>query len=313
MMGLVSEFVSDSIKEKAGEGQARAVAAGHFIGRAPVGYLKGSDSVLVPDPATREIVREAFERRADGASVDDIRVQLHSQGIERTVSGVRALLASRVYLGEINFGKLRRLGAHPALVDADTFKRAQRVKPSPGRKTKSDRLLARLGVLRCSSCGGRMSASSAGSRSYPFYRCASQACERPMTIGAEIAEGLVTDAVHEARADVEGRASAQQGIRRAHETLTQAEDELQAALRVLADFANEAGAIERLSELREARDEAQARVDQLGASSAAITVSPSADWGRLTLDERRALIRVTIARVLVSPGRGADRVSVELK
>jgi site-specific DNA recombinase len=66
------------------------------------------------------------------------------------------MLASRVYLGEIHFGTLVNLRAHPAIVDADLWRRVQRAKVSRGRRAKSDRLLARLGVLRCGTCGARM-------------------------------------------------------------------------------------------------------------------------------------------------------------
>ena len=39
--------------------------------------------------------------------------------------------------------------------------------------------------------------------------------------------------------------------------------------------------------------------------------SAGPDWDRLSLDGRRALIRAVVDRVLVAPGRGADRVSIE--
>ena len=41
------------------------------------------------------------------------------------------------------------------IVDPSTWRRVQRIVPR-GRRPKSDRLLARLGVLRCATCGGRM-------------------------------------------------------------------------------------------------------------------------------------------------------------
>ena len=43
----------------------------------------------------------------------------------------------------------------------------------------------------------------------------------------------------------------------------------------------------------------------------AVTVT-AGDWPRLTVDERRALIRATIAEAVVAPGgRGADRITVK--
>lgn len=71
-------------------------------------------------------------------------------------------------------------------------------------------------------------------------------------------------------------------------------------------------AIERLDELRAARDHAQERVDQLGSTRAAVTVSAFKDWDLLTLDERRSLIRATIDCVTITPGRGVERIEVDL-
>ena len=57
-----------------------------------------------------------------------------------------------------------------------------------GRRAKSERLLARLGILRCGTCGGRLVVGSATRRS-TFYRCTPTSdCPRRVTISADIAE-----------------------------------------------------------------------------------------------------------------------------
>jgi hypothetical protein len=83
-------------------------------------------------------------------------------------------------------------------------------------------------------------------------------------------------------------------------------------VRAFAGLDGERAAVERLGELRDARNTAQERLDQLGGQGAAVLVTVAADWDRLCLDERRALIRATVQRVTVAPGRGAGRVYVEL-
>ena len=63
------------------------------------------------------------------------------------------MLRSRMYLGEIHFGELHNLNAHePIIKDRALFERVQRRTVSRGRQAKSERLLARLGVLRCGTC-----------------------------------------------------------------------------------------------------------------------------------------------------------------
>lgn len=65
-----------------------------------------------------------------------------------------------------------------------------------------------------------------------------------------------------------------------------------------------------MAELRAIRDAAQEHVERLGGAGA--TVNASSDWPRLTLEERRALVRATVDRVIVGPGRGVDRATVHL-
>jgi hypothetical protein len=131
-------------------------------------------------------------------------------------------------------------------------------------------------------------------------------------IAAEIAETVVTDAVRVALRDVEGRASAEANVRDAELALERAQADLDAAIRAFAGLEDETAARERLAELRQERDAAQERVDRLGGQRATVVLNAADDWERLSLDARRALIRATVERVSVGPGRGKSRVSVEL-
>ena len=69
---------------------------------------------------------------------------------------------------------------------------------------------------------------------------------------------------------------------------------------------------DRLTELRDVRDRAQERVDHLRGSRSALTVNAARDWDRLSLEARRALVRAVVAEARVAPGRGTDRIAVEL-
>ena len=121
----------------------------------------------------------------------------------------------------------------------------------------------------------------------------------------------MTGVVKAALVDVKGRASAEHAHREAHEALASAQAALDGAIRMLDGLGDEQAARQRLSALREARDAARQRVEQLGPAPDSLTVSVN-DWDRLTLDERRALVRAVVERVTVAPGRGTDRIAVEL-
>ncbi len=311
--GAMSEYFRRSARERSGEAQAAAVARGVLpYPNVPPGYRRGDDGVLAPTPAEAKIVVEAFGMRAAGATVNEVRAHLRANGVERSHHGVGAMLASRVYLGEIHFGDLLNLEAHPAIVDVDTWKRVQRARVSRGRKSKSERLLARLGVLRCGSCDARMVVGTSNNSAYWIYRCPPTGdCQRRVTISAEHVERIVVDTVRAALGDAEGRASAEHHARDAEVALERAQANLDAAIRTFDGLEDEQAARERLGELRDVRDRAQDRVEHLGGSRVAVVVNAAEDWDRLSLDARRALIRATVERVLVAPGRG-DRVTVEL-
>ena len=278
------------------------------------GYDTDEDGRLVPNEQA-PIVEEAFGMRARGATIAAVREYLRANGVARSYHGTTTLLKSRVVLGEIHFGAhTRNPAAHPAIVDRDTWQTVQRATVSRGRRAKSERLLARLGVLRCGTCGARMVVGTANRSSYWIYRCPPTGdCQQRVTISAEIAEKKVIEKVRAAIADDEGRASAEANVRDAEAALDAAEIALKNAIRSLAVVADEPETQSRLLELRQDRDRAREHLDRLGGQQAAVVINGADDWNRLSFDARRALIRATVERAAVTKhGRGAERVRVKL-
>jgi hypothetical protein len=276
--------------------------------RVPLGYVRGEDGRLEVDPATAPAVRAAFRLRATGATVGQVRAMLRERGIDVSYAQVGRLLGQRAVLGEIHFGLLKNLEAHdPIVLDRDLFNRVQRIRVPAGRRTKSERILARLGVLRCGSCGGLMSASIGHRGTTAIYRCGAHAgdpCPRRVTISAPMVESLVVDVVRDVLADDEGRASAAENLREAEAERDAAAAARAATVAAFDGLADDVSAArEKLARLRAAEEEAQARVDRLGGTAADRTVTVE-DWDLLTIEERRSLIRAVVASVEVAPGRG---------
>jgi DNA invertase Pin-like site-specific DNA recombinase len=320
--GLVNEKEWRRIRQKSIDGQAKAIEDG----RLPVRLIPGLKATVVGhdrndrpiqglpitiDPKPAQIIREACRMRDEGAYLTDVRTYLRDRRIVLSHRGLRKLFANTQLVGDVRFGE-HHFEA-PALIAPDVFRRIRGKVDVRGRKGKSDRLLARLGVLRCATCGSRLVVGSRGGRKRgagASYRCADQYCEGRVAISAELVEGVVVDAVKEALADVEGRASAEQNVREAAEALERAQADLDAFY----EFADvsEPAAARRCVALTEKRDAAQEHLDQLGGLRSAVTINAADDWDRLSLAARRELIRATVAGAVVSPGRGSDRVSVEL-
>jgi site-specific DNA recombinase len=312
-LGAVAEYHRNVTAERTAEAKRRAIARGvPTFSKIPPGYQRREDGTIEPYPKESAVVAEAFRLRADGATVMDVRAFLREHGIERSFHGTTALLASRMYLGELRFGSLVNTASHPAIVDAETWGRVQRMKSPRGRRAKSERLLARLGVLRCGTCGARMVVGTAhkGGR-YPFYRCPPVGdCPQRVTISAEVAEHTVVEAVKELLRGVEGSAGVGGATEAAERDLDAVEAELAAAVEAFTGLEDVAAANQRLLQLRKARDEKRDRLGELQAAQApAITVTAE-DWDRLKVDEQRALIRAVVERADVAPGRGPERLSV---
>lgn len=287
------------------------------------GYVKVG-SRLEPDPKLKGAIVKAFELRAAGATVADVRDHLEASGIvdaegkPRSYHGTQHLLRDRVYVGEIHFGThTPNLQAHDAIVDRNLFDRAQAVKVSRGRRPKSDRLLARLGVLRCGSCGSRMVVGTANHRQYGLYRCPPTGdCQQRQTISADIAESAVAEVARQAARGPAGVASAASDARDLLAVVEDAERKLAGTVATFtaAGMEAEPEAVRRLTELREHRDQARQAYQAALAKDENLRVLLIADdWDRLDWQGKRDLITATVKSVhVVRGGTGAERLRFEM-
>jgi site-specific DNA recombinase len=313
MLGAVSEYHRRVTAERTEDAKRRAIADGRptFPNIPPGLRLRKEDGRLEPHPTESTIVRDAFELRASGATVREVREFLRANGIERSFHGVQVMLTSRMYLGELRFGEYVNAEAHPAIVDLSTWQKVQRMRASRGRRAKSERLLARLGVLRCGTCGGRMVVGSQhqqGKR-YAMYRCSPVGdCPRRMAISAEIAEEVVWAEAERLTAGIRGTASLGAQISEAEQTLAVIEERIGQAVRAFAGLEDVSDTGEVLAELRERRDQASDRLAELRRAAPSLLAVSAND---ATLAGKRDIIRAVIERAVVAPGRGRGRITVE--
>jgi DNA invertase Pin-like site-specific DNA recombinase len=315
MMGAAFQYYAEVTGEKVKAAHERVVARGVLPNsRISPGYVRGGDGVLVVERAKVAIVVQAFKRRDRGASLVEIQAWLAEHGIERSISGVASMLRSRMYLGEIHFGQLQNLNAHePIIKDRALFERVQRRTVSRGRQAKSERLLARLGVLRCGTCGSRMVINSYSGN----YRCgdtSAKRCRRRAAVKADRLEELVLDAVraYSTTADARGRSSRMQQIRAADEAIERANADLDDTIRQLSELGllGRAASQETLGKLTKALDDAHTVRARLGDGGERDVIGPE-DIDKLRdpakrLAAWRRLITDTVESVTVAPAMTAD-------
>ena len=315
MLGSVFQYFAEITGEKVTAAQARAVARGVYPHpRILVGYVRGENGVLVVEPAAARVVVQAFKRRDLGASLVEIQALLAENGIERALSGVAWMLRSRMYLGEIHFGELHNTQAHEAIVkDRGLFERVQRRTVSRGRQAKSERLLARLGVLRCGTCASRMVINS-DSGSYRCGDTSANRCRRRAAVKADRVEELVLDAVraYSATADVHGRASRRRQIREADAAIERANADLDDTIGQLGELGllGRPASQETLEKLTTALDDAHTARARLGDRGESNIIGPD-DIDQLRepakrLAAWRRLITDTVESVTVAPAMTAD-------
>lgn len=318
-MGTMNEFVRRRGRDSAREAHVGAIAAG--IPPYPFdvpGYARTSDRRVVVNEDEAPVVVEAFELRAAGAAIAAVREHLGNRGIERSYRQLQELFKNRAVLGELHFGRNYEpnLTAWPAIIPHDLFDAVQRVKVSRGRRAKSDELLARLGVLRCGSCGRRMVVGHAAS-GHAFYRCPAlrkQDCPKRAHVSSRIAERVVKDAVQKKLNNARGVASA---LSQAREDAVKAEaaaEEYEGVLRAFtaASALTEPGAVENLTGLKRKRDEARERAARSASRAGTRSLAMAKDAALLTMAEWRDLIVATVESVTVGERGVADRVEVKL-
>ena len=205
MMGAAFQYYAEVTGEKVKAAQERVVARGVLPNSEDLARLCARRGRRAGRGARGGAGRRAgVQAPRPGASLVEIQALLAENGIERSISGVASMLRSRMYLGEIHFGELHNTHAHePIIKDRGLFERVQRRTVSRGRQAKSERLLARLGVLRCGTCGSRMVINSYSGN----YRCgdtSANPCRRRAAVKADRVEEMVLDAVraYSATADV---------------------------------------------------------------------------------------------------------------
>ena len=211
VVGILSEWYLDRVTEEWAKTRKHKITVqGAHWGAPPLGYLRGRTTnarghvvsgALVVDEQWAPVVQEVFARKVAGASWADLARLLTDAGAPsfrekaasaregRPVRGsvwapsaVQALVANRAYLGEASAGKLLREDAHPKLVEADVWRRANRKGANKPGERRGGPLLGG-GMLRCGTCGSGMVMTKTNT-GYRFYRCRAATCTDRVAISA---------------------------------------------------------------------------------------------------------------------------------
>ena len=306
IMAAHDQMVLDQHKTRFDALKRSSTAAGVWQKRqTPKGYDRDPQTRRLVPNADAPAVRRAFEQRAGGVPVVQIAEQL-----EMTPSGVRRLLANRVYVGELSVRDYRNSDAHPPIVTRRMFDHVQVEQPRPARSPRRGAALL-AGLIRCETCGHVMTRS--GSKRVVAYRCVVHhsgfRCPRPAAIVAHrVEEYVVAVALRELEAfSVEGRT--------AGDALTDLQAAAEAAVAELREYVIATSAVSIGADVfaeglavRQAKADAAAaalRVEHDKHALTGVLIGGAEAWQRLDPSGRNTVLRAMLEAVVVATvGRG---------
>lgn len=186
LLGSVNQLFSDALSERTRYRMQEGVKAGRFLWPAPVGYVN-KNKKLYPDPARAPLVREAFEMMASGRypTADAVLKIVTAMGLKTkkgrplTKQTFSRMLTNPIYAGWVVSGDLKVRGAHESLISDQLFDAVQaRLKPKTTVQRKLNDDFPLRGVVRCATCGNRLTAGWVKGRSerYARYWCWTKGC-----------------------------------------------------------------------------------------------------------------------------------------
>lgn len=243
------------------------------------GYRKTKDDTYEVDEGQAAYVREAFARVLAHEPVSSIATDFARRGVRSSTgrpccySMVYGMVRNEKYTGVYKFGDVRVEGGMPSIVDAATFKRAQRVKPRKQRKKESWGRFVLAGRVICAGCGKNMQGVSGRGRhnvKYEYYACPDKCVHNvrrdwlESSIATVLRELLrdrqeavgVAQALVDAKVDETAAKRRKEAEKAAHE----AERAMSNLMRGIEMGVIVPGTKERIAELQDQRDRAQAEM-----------------------------------------------------
>jgi DNA invertase Pin-like site-specific DNA recombinase len=186
LLESMAEYYSANLSENIRRGQSASVAKGWYCGGSvPLGY-RIQDHKLVPDEKTAPLIRELYQRYADGESLAAIAADFNrrgfrtSRGREFQTGTFDRILPNPAYIGEYRYAGQTVPDLAAPLISKELYDRAvqrrDQNRRAPGSfKTPVDFILQ--GKLFCGLCGSPMCGDSGTSKSgvrHHYYACSAR-------------------------------------------------------------------------------------------------------------------------------------------
>ena len=137
---IFSKYDNDLRRQKTVDGMREKLLRGEWIGHAPRGYsfVKGAEKQTIIINKDGEMMRQAFEWRANGMTYDQILEKLAVCGVEILKQSLTKTFRNPFYCGYMSHNLLNgeiAVGNHPALISEELFFRTNQLKKTEGFKS----------------------------------------------------------------------------------------------------------------------------------------------------------------------------------
>jgi site-specific DNA recombinase len=181
MMGVVSRWYTDNLKEEVNKGFRGKIEAGEYPHRPPYGYIICKTAKMpVPDPEKAQNVRKIFSLMASGNySLKTLRKELFEKGLyfssrthRWTTSHLARTLHHSFYIGKMLWRGQIYPGKHEPIIDELLWNKVQNVLEGRGKKENKNyrQFTYGHGLIKCARCGYNITADMHKKR-YTYYFC----------------------------------------------------------------------------------------------------------------------------------------------
>ena len=207
LLGIVfvmAKQYSEQLSADIRRGNEKSVEAGLYINKPKHGYIKDNNKRLQPDGNNWVLIKEVFQQRLAGETLDNIvsflrKSGYHARGAENarrdikvSLSTITNIVSDPIYAGVMQYGgdvvALDALYDFVPMITVQEYLKLNKYKSlKQAFKTRKhdrgkDKLVADFlpHHIHCHSCGGEMQAgvSKGKSKHYYYFRCTTPDCER---------------------------------------------------------------------------------------------------------------------------------------
>ena len=180
----LAEYYSADLAQKVKRGMSESAKKGKVLGSSCIyGFQKSADGCYEINEPAAAIIREVFQRYADGDTVPQIIKDLNSRGVLTyknkpfDSSTLYRALRNRKYIGECTFGDVVYESGIPQIIDNETFDRVQErmdANKHTGFKYAAPVPFLFTGKIICGECGESYCGESGTSKTgtvHRYYKC----------------------------------------------------------------------------------------------------------------------------------------------